>query len=264
MANTVFANKVIEAKLKDLLTTAVNTRSLMTVDTTLTESAGMTKTVNTYTYSGEAEEVAQGVANSDEKRGAISFSGKDYTVKTVQHTFDYYDEEFLKDPTIVDKMLKGATQIMTNKMTADYIKEISAANLSANFATALSYDSIVDAISELNVEDESGIFNLIPNKWKAALRKDDDYKAARMGEVIYNGQVGAICGLPVICSKALTDAAYTATKEAVTLFLKKDVEVEQTRDIEYRKNTVVVRAFYICALTDATKVCKITKGAAAG
>ena len=35
MANTVYANKVIEAKAKDLLTTSVNTRNLMTVDTEL-------------------------------------------------------------------------------------------------------------------------------------------------------------------------------------------------------------------------------------
>ena len=35
MANTVFANKIVEAKAKDLLTTAVNTRSLMAIDNTL-------------------------------------------------------------------------------------------------------------------------------------------------------------------------------------------------------------------------------------
>ena len=48
MANTIYANKVIEAKAKDLLTTAVNSRSLMTVDNSLAQSEGMTKTVNVY------------------------------------------------------------------------------------------------------------------------------------------------------------------------------------------------------------------------
>ena len=55
MANTVYANKIIEAKAKDLLTTAVNTRNLMAVDTELAQNAGMTKTINVYTYTGEAE-----------------------------------------------------------------------------------------------------------------------------------------------------------------------------------------------------------------
>ena len=40
--NTVYANKVLEAKAKDLLTTAVNTRNLMTVDNELSQNAGMT------------------------------------------------------------------------------------------------------------------------------------------------------------------------------------------------------------------------------
>lgn len=84
MANTVYQNKVIEAKAKDLLTTTVNTRSLMTVDNSLTQSAGMTKTINTYTYTGTAEELAVGVGNTTANRGSISYSSNDYTVKTVQ------------------------------------------------------------------------------------------------------------------------------------------------------------------------------------
>ena len=82
MANTIFDNKIIEAKAKDLLTTSLNTRSLMTVDTSLAGSAGMTKTINVYTYSGEAEELGAGEANSN--RGSITYVGTDYTVKRVQ------------------------------------------------------------------------------------------------------------------------------------------------------------------------------------
>lgn len=115
MANTVYANKVIEAKAKDLLSTSLNTRNLMTVDTELTQNAGMTKTINVYTYTGEAEEVAAGAGNSN--RGSISYVGTDYTVKMVQQAFDYNDEDFMKDNTIVDNMLKGANQVMVNKST---------------------------------------------------------------------------------------------------------------------------------------------------
>ena len=220
MANTVYANKVIEAKAKDLLTTAVNTRNLMTVDDSLTQEAGMTKTINVYTYTGEAEELAAGVGNTASKRGNISYTGNDYTVKMVQQAFDYTDEDFMKDNTIVDNMLKGANQVMINKMTSDFLTECAKATLKQTFTkgSAIGYDTIVDAISKLNLEDESGVFVVIPNAWKASLRKDQDYKSARMGEVIYNGQVGTICGIPVIASKALTDKAYVMTKEAVKLF----------------------------------------------
>ena len=267
MANTVFPNKVIEAKAKDILTTQINARSMMTIDTSLTQNAGMVKTINTYTYTGTAEEVSAGSGNST--RGSIAYVGKDYTVKMVQQAFDYLDEDFMKDPVIVDFGIKGATSVMTNKMTSDFYSALATKSGASELVTgitfakgkALSYDVIVDAISELNLEDESKIFIVIPNAWKASLRKDADYKSAQMGEVIYNGQVGTICGIPVIATKALTDKAYVMTNEAVTLFLKKDVEVEQDRDADKRKNSVYLRDCYVCALTDATKACKITEAA---
>lgn len=258
MANTVYENKVLEAKAEDLLLTALNTRSLMTIDNSLTANAGMTKTINVYTYDGEAEEVGVGEGNT--KRGSIAYEGKDYTVKMVQQAFDYFDEDYMKDNLIVDYMLKGSTQVMTNKMTTDFITEIKKATITHSAGTAFGYEAIVDAISKLNLESEQGIYVIIPNSWKADLRKDADYKTARMGEVVYTGQVGTICGIPVITSKALTEA-YVMTNEAVKLFMKKDVETEQERDADKRKNSVYLRTAYICALVDATKICKITKTA---
>lgn len=263
MANTIYANKVIEAKAKDLLTTYVNTRNMMEIDTSLEQEAGMTKTINLYTYSGVAETLQPGQGNTAATRGSISYVGKDYTVNLVQQAFDYRDEDAMKDPTIVDNMIIGASQVMANKMTADFISAITSNSITneVNFANELSYDSIVDAISTVNVEDEKVLFVIIPNSWKAGLRKDPDYTAARMGEVVYSGQVGQIAGIPVVATKAL-DSAETAvvmSKEAVKLFMKKDVEVEQDRDKDTRTNSVYLRATYLCALVDATKICKITK-----
>ena len=252
--NTVYDNKIIEAKAKDLLTTAINTRSLMTVDASLAETAGMTKTINVYTYTGEAEELGNGEGNST--RGALSFVGTDYKVKRVQANFDYTDDDFMKDNTVVDNGVSGATAILKNKMNADFFAECAKATLSV--AGTLSYETIVDAIAELNVEDESKIFVVIPNDKKAELRKDEDYKAARMGEVVYNGQVGTVCGIPVIASKA-ADAAYVMTPEAVKLFLKKDVSAGTDRDEDTTVNSVYIRAYYIAALVDGTKICKIAE-----
>ena len=268
MANTVYSNKVIEAKAKDILSTKINARSMMTIDDSLVGAAGMVKTINTYTYTGTAEEVAAGAGNTS--RGSIAYVGKDYTVKMVQQAFDYLDEDFMKDNVIVDMGIQGATSVMSNKMTSDFYAALATTGsgstelvqgLTFPKGKEIGYDVIVDAISALNVEDESGVFVIIPNAWKAALRKDADYKAARMGEVVYNGQVGTIAGIPVVATKALTNKAYVLTKEAVTLFLKKDVEVEQDRDADKRKNSIYLRDCYVCALTDATKACKITEAA---
>ena len=260
MANTVYANAVIEAQAKDLLTTKVNARSLMTIDNDLQESAGMKKTINTYTYTGEAESLAVGVGNTANKRGSIAYVGHDYTVNTIQQAFDYFDEDALKDDNIVGMMTEGATQVMANKLTADYF---TAMNSNATTTLAVtggaSYEAVVDAIAKLNIEDESQVFVVINPAEKAEIRKDADYKAAMMGEVVYNGQVGTIAGIPVIVNKAVpANNMYVATKEAVKCFLKKDVEVEQERDADKRKNSVYLRTYYIVALVDATKACKVT------
>lgn len=273
MSNTVYSNKVIEAKAKDILATKINARSLMTVDNSLVGTAGMVKTINTYTYTGVAEELGAGVGNTAATRGSIAYVGKDYTTKMVQQAFDYLDEDFMKDNVVVDFGIKGATSVMANKMTADFYKALATEvegtelvqKVEFDNGGAISYDVIVDAISALNLEDESKVFIVIPNEWKAALRKDDDYKAARQGEVVYTGQVGTICGIPVIATKALNATttvpakAYVMTNEAVTLFMKKDIEVEQDRDADTRKNSIYLRDVYVCALTDATKACKIVE-----
>lgn len=256
MANNVYANQVLEAKAKDLLLTAINAKNFMTIDSELAQNAGMKKVINVYTYSGEAEELAVGEGNGN--RGSISYVPQEYEVKMVQQAFDYFDEDFMKDNTIVDNMLKGANQVMINKMTSDFVEELQKATLKVTNAS-FGYDIIVDGISELNLEDEKDVFIVIPNTWKKDLRKDADYKAARQGEVVYSGQVGAIAGIPVIATKALTDAAFVMTREAVKLFMKKDVEVEQDRDADKRRNSVYLRESYVCALVDATKICKIAK-----
>ena len=284
MANTVFPNKVISSKATELLLTQLNTRNYMTIDTELEGSEGMTRTINTYTYTGEAEELAAGAGSTAAKRGSISYVGKDYTVKCIQEAFDYLDEDFMKDSKCVDYGTQGATEVMVNFLSNKFYaaletddgdaqsptRLISTVNFAKN--SAIDYDTIVDAISAVGLENESDLFILLPNEWKADIRKDDDYKSARMGEVIYSGQIGTVAGIPVIPTKLLDHSgsgaslvkarAYVMTKEAVTLFVKKAMEVEQDRNKDTRANAVYLREYYICALTNATKAVRIEEAAA--
>lgn len=275
MSNTVFANKVIESKATDLLSTKLNHRSLMTIDAELQGSEGMTKTINTYTYTGEAEILGVGVGSTASKRGSVSYVGKDYTVQCIQEAFDYFDEDFMKDNNVVDMGVNGATDVMTNFLTSKFYEALATTQGAqelvgkTEFAKggAISYDTVVDAIADMKVEDESKLVLVLPTDWKADIRKDNDYKAAQLGEVIYNGQVGTIAGIPVVCTKVLNATpenqakAYLLTPEAVTLFIKKNVEVEQDRDKDKRLNSIYLREYYICALTDATKARKIVEAA---
>lgn len=257
MANTVFDKKVIETKATDLLLTAVNARSLMTVDTSLAETEGQTKTINVYTYTGKVEKLADGEKNST--RGQVAFEGVDYKVQRAQQVFDYSDSDYMKDSSVVDIGLEGANALMANAMTADFYAECAKATVS-HTAASFGYEAIVDAIAKMNIEDESKLFVVIPNAWKAEIRKDEDYKNARVGEVVYSGQVGQVAGIPVIATNALENEAYVMTNEAVHLIMKEDVEAETDRDIETKINTIVLSSYYICALRNNNKICRITKG----
>ena len=52
-----------------------------------------------------------------------------------------------------------------------------------------------------------------------------------------------------------------ATKDAVTIFNKKGVEIEQERDANTRKNSAFSRKYYVVALTNESKAVKIKLGA---
>ena len=82
----------------------------MTIDNSLASEAGMVKTINTYTYTGTAEELAAGVGSTAGSRGSIAYTGHDYTVKMVQQAFDYLDEDFLKDDVAAARTQGAAGQ----------------------------------------------------------------------------------------------------------------------------------------------------------
>ena len=256
MAHTIFDNKVIEAKATELLTTSVNARNLMTIDNDLAEAEGMTKVVNVYSYTGAAEKLADGEKNTT--RGALAFEGKEYKVQRAQHTFDYTDTQYMTDNNVLEMSIKFANDVLTNEMTKDFYAECAKCSKSVDAAT-LGYEAIVDAIAEAKLENEANLFVVIPTAKKAELRKDEDYKNARMGEVVYGGQVGTVAGIPVIATNAASKP-YVMTKEAINLFMKKDVEVEQDIDVEAKKNTVVLSTYYVCALVDDSKIVAINLG----
>lgn len=256
MAHKVYENVVLSNKVNDILTTQVDLNSYMTIDTSLTENAGMKKIVNTYTASGEVEELAMGEGNTSEIE--VSFTPTQYDVKTYQGKFAFYDEQEMTDPMVVEVGLDGSAKTMINTFTEKAIAEFEKATLEVPSAS-WSFNTVVDAIAKMNLESEDGLFLLISPADQAAVRKalKDDLKYSE--GFVRTGYIGSVCGVPVIVSKAVpANKGYLATKEAVSVFIKKDTETEYERDADTRKNSYWIRKVAVVALTDATKVVKIT------
>ena len=250
--NTIYENEIIENKMTELLNTRLDVRALMSVDTSLSENAGLRKVINRYTYTGSVENLEKGEKNS--VKGTVSFVPEYYDVKRYQQTFEYNDMDAMADPYIVDVAMQGAVYEITNEINQEYFAELE--KIGTRFAyegEGVTYADIVDALGAIDCEVDAGLFIIMGAKARKALRKDPDFIASKQGEIIYSGQFGTICGIPVIYSKLVKGGNIIVTnKDAVRFFVKKNATVEQARDIESKDNTVVYERHGLIALVDDT------------
>ena len=105
MANTRYENSVIQEKLDELLITKLGMSQFLTVDTSLAESAGMTKNVHVYSSTGTGEDVTEGKGNTASI--TMSYTNKPYKVGTYQARFVYTDEDAMTDPFLVDSGIEN-------------------------------------------------------------------------------------------------------------------------------------------------------------
>lgn len=259
MAFTGYENFIIENKMTDLVNSELNVRSLMTIDYSLAEAAGLKKVINKYTYTGKVEKLAKGAKNT--QKGAVTFEPKEYTVERYQQTYTYNDMDVMQDPYLIDVASKGASVLMANEIKEEYFAELAKISNSSEY-TEFNYAAVVDALAKINKDVEDGMFIVMGNDLRAAIRKDADFIASKQGEILYTGQFGTICGIPVLFSKLVpADTAYITKKDAVKFFVKKEGSVEQDRDIETKDNTVVYERHGVMALVDDTYSIKMTKTA---
>ena len=257
--NTIYENEIIENKMTDLLNTRLNTKSLMVVDTTLSENAGLRKVINRYTYNGKVEQLGKGEKNS--VKGTVSFVPEYYDVKRYQQTFEYNDMDAMADPYIVDVAMQGAITEIANEINEEYVSEI--LKIGTRYAyegESITYSDFVDALAKIDCEVDSELFIIMGAEARKEIRKDPDFISAKQGEIVYSGQFGTICGIPVLFSKLMPAGKIVITnKNAVRFFVKKSASVEQARDIETKDNTVVYERHGLIALVDDTNSVLIGK-----
>ena len=258
MAIQTYDNFVLENKMTDLVNTNLDVNALFTLDTSLASEAGLKKIIHKYTYAGTVEKFAKGAKNNT--IGGVTYEPAEYTVERYQQTFKYNDMDVMADPYILDVATTGASQEMANEIRNEYFAELAKIPQRGEAYTELTYETIVDALLAIGKEVESDMFIVMGLDGKAAIRKDEDYKASRQGEILYTGQFGTIAGIPCLFTKKIENGdVYITTKEAIKFFVKKDGSVEQDRDIETKDNTVVYERHGVMALVDDTKSAKLVK-----
>lgn len=252
--NVCYDNVVLANKIEDILTTQVNLSNYMTVDTTMTEQAGMKKKINVYTAEGNVEDLKMGEGNTEDI--SVSFTTEEHEVGVTQGRFQYFDEQAWTDPMVVETGLQGLAKTMVNDFTKKAIAEMDKSGkvISAPCVP----DTIADALSMVAAEDELRYTLLINPADKAQLRIAMGAELKYVEDYIRSGYIGTVYGVPVVATNACpAGTAYLVNKEAVTLFIKKDTEVAQERDENVRNNIVYIRKCALVALTDNKKLVKI-------
>lgn len=256
-----YQNYVLETHLEDQLNSKLDLLRFCTIDNSLVGVAGDKKIVRVYTATNGTEKLEMGEGNSQNIE--VSYEDKEYVIALAQNRFPWYDEELIRDPKVVETGLNHAAVDMVNTIQADVYAEYAKATLAVNNAT-FSFDNFVDAVALMEIENLEGveIFAFVSPADMAAVRKalKDDLKYVEA--YVRQGYVGTVAGVNLYTKADATPGTiYGGMKEAVTMFNKLGVEVEQKRDANIRLNEAFSRKYYMAALTDATKCFKIVKTA---
>jgi len=264
MAHTLYQNFVLANEIEDQYNSYLDLARFCTIDNSLVGTPGMIKKINVYTATNGTEELAMGVGNS--KDIEVGYAQKEYEILMAQNRFKYFDEQEMIDPLVVTTGLRHMATDMFNYVNGKIFAEFNKATLEVQSALP-DFAAFVDAGAALNVENLEGIekFGFVCPKDMAKVRKALKEELKYVEAFAKQGYVGHVAGIALYTKKdAVENTIIIANREAVTLFNKKGVEVEQParsrEEANIRKNSIISRKYYLAALTDATKAVKITIG----
>ena len=257
---------------------AIRVTPFAKVDTTLEgKNAGDTITVPRFSYIGDAEDVAEGVACGTVQLTADSTTA---TVKKAMKAVDLTDEAVLSgfgDP--VGETNTQLAKSIAAKVDADAMAALQTAQLKFDgSANKISYAGIVDAgiVDAIDVfaeEFNSNKVIFVHPSQIGALRKDADFLSAdKLAESVrVTGAIGKIANCEVIPSRLVPqndgatgyvcpivklneDGETEDESAALTIYMKRGVNVETERNTLARTTTISVDEIYTVALSNASKV----------
>lgn len=266
MAHKIYDNFYLSNEVEDQYNSHLNLQQFCTVDSSLVGTAGMIRKINVYKATDGTEKLEMGKGNT--KSIEVTYTLEEYKILLAQNRFEYFDEQEMTDPMLVPVGVRHMGTDMFNTVNADIFAEFNKATQVVP-VTSFGFDGFADAQSVLNLENLEGvsIFAFVSAADMADIRKGLKDTLQYVEKFAVSGYVGTVAGVNLYTKKdANKGEIVIATREAVTLFNKKGVEVEQpprdSSDANIRKNTIISRKYYLAALTDQTKAVKIVKGAA--
>lgn len=267
MTNNPFPNVFLSNEVEDQYNSRLDLQRFCTIDNGLVGNPGMTRQINVYSATDSVQKVAKGAGNTNTTD--VTYAPHQYTIATAQGRFAYYDEDAMEDPMIVVTGVRHLGVDMFNTVNTDAFAEFNKAKLVV-LPSAIDFDGFADAQAMMGLESLEGVefFAFVNPSDVAALRKALKTSLQYVEAFARSGYVGTVAGVNVYTKKdAVSGTIIVATREAVTIFNKKGVEVEQPArsndEANIRQNWVYTRKYYIAALTNENRAVKMLIGGTA-
>lgn len=239
------------------------------LDTTLQGRAGDTITLPKFGYIGEAEVVGEG---EEIPTRALSVSSVQHTIKKIGIGGIITDEAVLSGyGNPVGELNNQMALSIASKCDDDAMTELLKATTSYVSTTTLSYNSVVNAIDLFGEEENSEKVMFVHPKQVTQLRLDENFIARDKygNQVMVDGEIGMIGNARIVASKRVqddgtyylnpivkleNDAESEDDSPALTVFLKRDTNIETDRQSRKRQTEITGDRMYVVALTNDTKV----------
>ena len=270
MINPEVMGDMIDAKIEALLKITPYAK----LDTTLQGVAGDTKTVPSWNYIGDAEDIAEG---AEVDLTAMSAGTKTFTIKKAMKSVGITQEAVnsgLGNP--IGQAEKQLAMAVAGKVDQDVLDAVLTSSLvSGDGTTQIKYAGIVDAVGMFDEEEQTEKVMFIAPAQETTLRKDADFISADKydNKVVMTGEIGKIAGVHILKSKKIKDiggvytcpiiklepaSAETEMTEdelpAVTIFLKKDTQTDAEWKPRTQTHEITTAKYYGVALTNEAKV----------
>ena len=277
MATTMLNNLIDAEVMADAISGKVASKVRVTpfakIDTTLEgKNAGSTISVPQFSYIGDAEDISEGIECGTV---ALTATTTTATIKKAMKAVTLTDESILSgygDP--VGETNAQLAKAIASKIDADAMDALQTAQLTYDgSANVISYAGIVDAVDVFEEEVNSPKVIFVHPLQVSKLRKDSEFLASdKLGESVrVTGAIGKICNCEVVPSKKVPlnaggtgyvcpivklngDAETEDESSALTVYMKRNVNLETERHTLSRTTDISVDEIYTVALSDASKV----------
>lgn len=247
MATTMLKNLIDPEVMADMVSAKLPKKIKFTpiarIDTTLVGRPGSTITIPKYSYIGEADDVAEGVAMGTT---VLTASTTQATIKKVGKAVELTDESILSgygDP--VGQTINQLAMSIADKVDNDGYDALCTAPLSYDgTAEAISYKGVVNANSKFEDESDASLTKILfihPNQ-EATLLNDDDFKSNDKYplNVIMNGTIGSIAGAQVVKSKKVKLVKYEKDSSgSITIVADTEEETSTALHIDTAKSATL-------------------------